>query len=209
MIMNGGGCSGGVVRPFPSCGRSAVDEETVACRSPSHCLVPVLWPTLLPTLLPSSVNHTVIHHQPSHCCHPRCFPPPSMLLLSAIDTHLLSPTLLSPMLSSTAATAAVAMTAISAATAAAFWLIVVCGPCLLCYPPPPLSCLSCCLMTVSSHHGRWCQTMPTPAKPMPGGHWVVVALPHWHPSPLAGTAHLLCPCCCHCHLHSQQWRQND
>ncbi len=49
----------------------------------------MLWPTLSsPMSSPSSVNHTVIRHQPSHCHHPCCFPLPSMPLLSTIDTHV-------------------------------------------------------------------------------------------------------------------------
>jgi hypothetical protein len=88
MIMNGGGCGSRAVRPFPSHGGSAVDGETAACRAPSHCLVPAHWPTLSPTLSPSSVDHTVVRRQPSHCRHPRCFPPPSIPLLSSIDTQI-------------------------------------------------------------------------------------------------------------------------
>ncbi len=185
-----------------------MDGETAACRAPSRCLIPALWPTLLPKLLPSSVNHTVVRRRPSHCRHPRCFMPPSMPPLSVIDTHVVVATSLSPMLSSAAAAAAT-MTAVSAAIAAAFWLIVVRGPCLVHYPPPPLPHLSRHLMTSSSHCGCWRRMTPTTAKPMPGGHRVVVALPHRCQSPLAATACLLC--CCHrlCHLHSP-WRwQND
>jgi hypothetical protein len=90
MIMNGGICGGEAisVRPFPSHGGSAVDGETAACQAPSRCLVLAIWPMLLPTLLPSSINHTVARHQPSHCHHLCCFPPPSTPLLSAIDTHI-------------------------------------------------------------------------------------------------------------------------
>jgi hypothetical protein len=211
MIMNGGGCGGGAVRPFPSCGGSAVDRETAACWPPSPCLIPVLWPTLLPTALPSSIDHTVICCQPSHCRHPRCFTPPSMPPLSAINTHVVVATLSSPMLLSAAAAAAAAATttAVFAAIAAAFWLIVVCGPCLVRYLPPPLPCSSSHLTTSSSHSGRWRQTMPTPVKPMPGGHWVVHALLHWRPSPLAATACSLRCCCRLCHLHSPRRRQND
>jgi hypothetical protein len=164
MIMNGDGCGGGAVRHFPSRGRSAVDGETAACQAPSRCLIPVLWPTLLPMLLPSSINHTVVRCQPSHCHHPRCFTPLSTLPLSAIDTHIVVATSLSPMLSSAAAAAA-ATTTVSTAIAAAFWLIIVCGPCPVCYPPPPLPCLSRHLMTSSSHRGRWPRTILTPAKP--------------------------------------------
>ena len=40
----------------------------------------------------------------------------------------------------------------------------------------------------------WRRTTPTPAKPMPGGHQVVITLPHWCPSLLAAMACLLC---CH------------
>jgi hypothetical protein len=86
--MNGGGCDGGAVRLFPSRGGSAVDVETAACRAPSRCFVPALWPTLSPTSSPSFVDHTVVRHRPSHCRHPRCFPPPSTPLLSDIDTHV-------------------------------------------------------------------------------------------------------------------------
>ncbi len=88
MIMNSGGGGGRVVMPFPSCGVSTVVRETAACGAPSCCLVPVLWPTLSPTSSPSSVDHTIVCRQPSHCCHPHCFPPPSTPLLSAIDIHI-------------------------------------------------------------------------------------------------------------------------
>jgi hypothetical protein len=88
MIMNGGGCGGGAVRPFPSRGGSAVDGETAACRAPSRCLVPALWPTLSPTLSPSSVIHTVVRHRPIHCFHPHFFLPLSTPLLSAINIHV-------------------------------------------------------------------------------------------------------------------------
>jgi hypothetical protein len=73
------------------------------------------------------------------------------------------------------------------------------------YLPSPFPHLSCHLMTLSSHHGRWRWTTPTPAKPMPG----VVALPHWCPTPLAAMACLLHCCCCPCHLHSLRRWQND
>jgi hypothetical protein len=88
MIMNGGGCGGGALKPFPSHGGSPVDGETAACQASSRCLVPALWPTLLPTLLPSSINHTILCRQPSNCHHPRCFLMQSMPPLSAIKTHL-------------------------------------------------------------------------------------------------------------------------
>ncbi len=208
MIMNGGGCGSGAARPFPSRRGSAVNRETAACRAPFHCLIPMLWPTLLPTSLPSSIDHTIVRRQPSHCCHPHCFMPPSMLPLSAVNTYVVVATSSSPMLLSAAAAAA-ATTTVSAAIAAAFWLIVVCGPCPVRYPLPPLPRLSRCLMTSSSHRGRWHRTTPTPAEPMPGGHWVVVALPHWCPSPLVAMACSLCCCCRLCHLHLPRRWQND
>jgi hypothetical protein len=89
MIVNVSGCGGGAVRPFPSRGGSAVDRETAACRPPSRCIIPTLWPMLLPTSLPSSVNHTVVRRQPSHCHQPHCFLTPSTLLLSAINAHVI------------------------------------------------------------------------------------------------------------------------
>jgi hypothetical protein len=88
MIVNGGGCGSGAIRHFPSRSGSAVDGETAACRAPSCCLIPALWSMLLPTSSPSFVDHTIGHRRPSHCRHPRFFPPPSMPLLSAIDTHV-------------------------------------------------------------------------------------------------------------------------
>ena len=50
--------------------------------------------------------------------------------------------------------------------------------CCMWKPPPPLPCLSRHSMTLSSHHGRRHRTTATPAEPMPGGHRVVIALPH-------------------------------
>jgi hypothetical protein len=50
--------------------------------------------------------------------------------------------------------------------------------CCMWKPPPPLPCLSRCSMTSYSDRGRWHRTLATPTEPMPGGHRVVVALPH-------------------------------
>jgi hypothetical protein len=50
--------------------------------------------------------------------------------------------------------------------------------CCMWKPPPPLPYSSRCSMTLSYHCGFWHRTVPTPAKPMPGGHQVAVALPH-------------------------------
>ena len=105
---------------------------------------------------------------------------------------------------STAIAAAIAV-AIAAAIAAAFLV-----DCCMWNPPLPLPRLSHCLMKSSSHRGHRCQTTPNPAKPMPGSHRVIIALPHWPPSPLAATACLLCRRCCHrCHKHLPLRQQND
>ncbi len=118
MIMNGGGCGGEAIRPFPSRSGSAVDGETTACRAPSHCLVPALWPRLSPTSSPSRFGPG---------CRPRRRPPPSTTPSSPVNpdsvvTHVVFrcrqrrrclpstpmsslPTSLSPMSSSAATTA--------------------------------------------------------------------------------------------------------
>ncbi len=91
---------------------------------------------------------------------------------------------------------AAAMTAISAAIAADFWLIVVCGPCPVHYSPPPLPRSSCRLMTLSSHRGhRHCMTL-TLAKPMPG------MLCNWE---YFGT-HFYLGCCESCQNHLDSLR---
>jgi hypothetical protein len=210
MIMNGGGCGSGAVRPFPSRGGSAADRETMACRAPySVVLSPRFGPRCCqrcrppPSTTPSSAVDpaiVVIHVVFRRCQRRRCLPSTPTLSL---------PTLSSPMSSSAAAAAAAITTAVSAAIAAAFWLIVVCGPCLVCNPPPPLPRSSCRLMTSSSHRGRRRWMTPTPARPMPGGHRFVVALIHRRPSPLAATARSLRGCRRRCHLHSPRRRQND
>jgi hypothetical protein len=164
---------------------------------------------------------------PGSCCCPRCCPPPSMTPSSTVDPaivvahivvhrhqscHCLPSTPMSSLPTSSsaaaAATATAAATAAAAATtavfsaiAATFWLIVVYGPCPVRYPLPSLPSLSRCSMMLSSHRGRWRRTMPTPAKPMPGSHQVILALPCWCPSPLVATAHSLHHRCPHCHPH--------
>jgi hypothetical protein len=163
---------------------------------------------------------------PGPRCCPRSRPPPLTTPSSAVNPAIvlahvvvrrrqsrrclpLTPTSSLPTSLSAAAAAAAATTAVSAAIAAAFWLIVVCGPCPVRYPPSSLPLSSRRLMTSFFHRGRRRRTMPTPAEPMLGGHRVVLALPHWHLSPLAATARSLCrhPRCCH--PHSPRRRQDD
>ncbi len=118
---------------------------------------------------PSAVDNILVRCQPSHRCHPCCCPPLSMPLLSAIDTHVIVAHILAHVILCHRRRHCRHSHRFRR-TCCRFLV-----DCCMYNSRPPLSCSSCHLMMSSSHHGRLRQMTPTPAEPMPGGHWA-----RWH-----------------------------